>query len=267
MHSDTKRLFFALEVAAPWPQYLPQGRCLLEHDRHLTLAFLGNTDFSKLQAVLPSFPLPSFSIGMTGIFDSCLFLPKRHPHVIAWHIDWWSNSQVFHEFHVQLMEWLALHGIPCDARDWLPHVTICRQPFVVKEWEQAFYSLPMMTTHLHLYESLGHSRYQSLWSYPILEPFIEIEHTADIAFHIHGCDFNELHRHAQIALAFKYPPLLPYLSPTSMFIDNIEEIVIDLNTRIGQADAEIGCPFKAISFHDKLTESDQILTWEMIVDV
>lgn len=269
MQTDNKRLFFALEVTAPWPQNLPQGRCLLERDRHLTLAFLGNTDFPKLQAALSTFPTPPFAIGLTGIFDSCLLLPERQPHVVAWHVDWWDNSLILNQYQVELIHWLARCGISCDTKrqSFLPHVTLCRQPFNGKEWMQAFHPLPMAISQIHLYESLGHSHYQSIWSFPILAPFSEIEHTADIAFHIRGHTFNDLHIHAQIALAFKSPSLLPYLSPMSAPIENIEEIIIDLNMRIGKADAEIGSPFKAISFHDKMQKKDNLFIWEMIVDV
>lgn len=266
--ADFKRLFFALEIAAPWPQDLPQGRCLFEADRHLTLAFLGITDFSRIHSLLPSLPSPP-SMGLAGVFDSCLFLPLRHPHVVAWHIDWWDPSQALQEFQTKLIEWLGFHKIHCDMREreFLPHVTICRQPFLARKWDQAFRPLPMMTSHFHLYESLGHSRYQPVWSYPIVAPFTEIEHTADIAFHIHGHTFEDLYRHAKIALAFKSPSFLPYLSGTLLHVSCIEEIVMDLNMRIGQADAEIGSPFKAVSFHDTLMENNQMLTWQMIIDV
>ncbi len=38
------------------------------------------------------------------------------------------------------------------------------------------------------------------------------EHTADIAFRIHGEDIVQIHLHAQIALCFKHPELLKFLS-------------------------------------------------------
>jgi RNA 2',3'-cyclic 3'-phosphodiesterase len=43
-----KRLFFAFEVDAPWPEALPSGRILEPSCRHMTLAFLGNIPFAPL---------------------------------------------------------------------------------------------------------------------------------------------------------------------------------------------------------------------------
>ena len=179
-----------------------------------------------------------------------------------------ENSKSLRDFQQELLKWLKDNNFSCQNgdREFLPHVTLCRQPFSPQEWHQKFTPLPLMTKNIHLYESLGHSRYQSCWTYPILAPFEEIDHTADIAFLIKGYSFRQLHQHAQIALAFKYPPLLSYLSPTLENVQ-IDDIIMDLNHSIGLADQEIGCPLKAVSFHDKLNKVDNLFTWEMIVDV
>lgn len=268
MSSEEKRLFFGLEILSPWPKEMPQGRSLAESDRHLTLAFLGQTDYTALKAILSSLPKPPFSVGFVGRFDQCLFLPERTPRVVAWHAEWLEDSSPLELFQKELVKGLKEHGFPIanSDREFLPHVTLCRQPFSVKEWKQGFRSLPFMTKSLHLYESLGHSHYAPCWTYPIPAPFDEIEHTADIAFSIRGNTFAQLHRHAQIALAFKFPAILPYLS-LAKGEESIEDIVIDLNRSIGLADQEVGSPLKAVSFHDKLTKSDQLWAWEMIVDV
>ena len=79
MEEDRKRLFFALEVQAPWPQPMPAGRRLDEMHRHMTVAFLGVVDYGILQPALAEIPKLPFQIGLTGIFDQCLFLPERHP--------------------------------------------------------------------------------------------------------------------------------------------------------------------------------------------
>ncbi len=269
MLTDEKRLFFGLEVRAPWPKELPSGRLLDESHRHLTLAFLGQTPFLRLSDYFPSFPTPPFKIGLIGKFDRCLLLPKGHPHVVAWHINWLEDDQELITFQKQLGDWLHHWGFTPSGyqQTFLPHVTLCRAPFIAKEWIHSFTELPLFVKDIHLYESLGYSKYQSLWSYPITPPFEEIEHTADIAFHVRGTTFEELHKHAQIALAFTYPPLLSYFSQTQNIL-SLEEIVMDLNTILARADGEIGCPFKAISFHDILIEEEpNLLCWEMIVDV
>lgn len=268
MDKDIRRLFFGLEIKAPWPSLLPTGRLLTESNRHLTLAFLGETDFEQLKTILPTIPHPSFNLGFGGFFDHCLILPPKHPTVVAWHIKWLEEVDSLLNFRHQLVTWLQEHqfSIAHANRDFLPHVTLCRHPFKQEEWKQAFTPLPLFISHFHLYQSLGNSQYQSIWHIPISPPFEEIEHTADIAFHINGYSFKQLHQHAQLALAFHYPLLLNYLSPVKEE-ETIEEIVMALNEMIALVDTEIGCPFKAISFHDTITQEQNLLTWEMIVDV
>lgn len=268
METDRRRLFFGLEVKAPWPDSLPDGRHLTELNRHMTLAFLGEVNFAELESLLPSCPQPSFKVGLGGFFDQCLILPPRHPNVVAWHVKWLEDVQTLLTFRDQLNQWLLTNQFPVShpERDFLPHVTLCRRPFKEQEWKQAFISLPLFVASLHLYQSLGHCRYQSIWYYPILSPFEEIEHTADIAFHIKGINIQQLHQHAQLALSFKDPRLLSYLSEVNTDA-SLEDVIMTLNETIAKMDAEIGCSFKAISFHDDLTEENGILTWEMIVDV
>jgi 2'-5' RNA ligase len=266
---DEKRLFFGLETKAPWPDHFPEGRLLEESHRHATLAFLGETNFSKIKEILASFPKPPFRIGLSGKFDQCLFLPERDPRVVAWHITWLENPKPLFAYQKEFIQWLQSHGFnPRNPeRAWLPHVTISRKPFIVKEWRKAFTPLPCMITGLHLYESLGMSKYASLWHYPLLAPFEELEHTADIAFTIHGENLDQLYTHAQLALAFKFPPLLDF-SAEEIKNNTFDDIIVNLNDLIAKADAQLGCPFKAVSFHGELKEEKNgPITWEMIVDV
>jgi len=87
-----------------------------------------------------------------------------------------------------------------------------------------------------------------------------------IAFSIRGNSIEQLHLHAQLALAFKSPQLIPFF--TSRLQNSLEEVIISLNEMVSSADAEFGSPFKAISFHGTITPDEQnILRWEMIVDV
>ncbi len=250
---DLKRLFFGIEAVAPWPEELPEGRRLLESDRHLTLAFLGERDPSSID--LDSFPIPPFSIGIGAIFDRPLFLPERSPRVAAWHAHFLELKEEFLEFQKKLVSWLDL------KEKFLSHVTIARAPFSVREWKDRFQKLPVFFQNIHLYESLGYSRYKPIWTYPILSPFTEIEHTADIAFQIRGKSIGQLFLHAQLALSFHFPPLVSYFDfsePTTL-----DEAISMLNGIISRADSEIGTPFKAVSFHGLLEQNQ----WEMIVDV
>jgi 2'-5' RNA ligase len=268
---NEKRMFFGLEVISPWPMDYPSGRLIKESDRHLTLAFLPHVSFSRLSSLLDSCPLPSFQVGLAGQFDQCLPLPTRHPTVVSWHVEWIENDESIRQFQQKLMQWLIHHDFhPSNPdRDFLPHVTLARQPFVTKDWIESFKKRPIIAKDLHLYESLGHSNYQSCWHYPIRAPFEEIDHTADIAFFIRGKDFEQLYQHALIALTFQYPPILDYLNQLEHYpCQNIEEVIMELNVMISKVDAAIGCPFKALSFHDLIIkEEPNLLKWEMIVDV
>lgn len=263
---EDKRLFFGMEVFAPWPEELPQGRILLPQDRHLTLVFLGNANASKLQTLLPSCPKPPFEIGLAAYFDHPIFLPHSRPNVAAWQIQWLEQKELFLKFQKELVFWLKANGFsPREGKgEFLPHVTIARRPFSIREWKETFEKRPLFIRNLHLCESLGSSRYKVCWTYPILSPFEEKEHTADIAFTIRGKTIQQIHLHAQLALSFHFPPLIRYFSfPT---VQNLDEIVQSLNSIIGKADQEEGAPFKAVSYHGNLGGSD-ILEWEMIVDV
>lgn len=261
---DIKRLFFALEIHSFWPETLPQGRILAEKDRHLTLAFLGNIDFSKLP--LKDLPLPEFKVGFCGKFDQCLFLPKKHPRVVAWHADWLENVEPLQNYHNILNDWLKEKGFPADSKhDFLPHVTLSRAPFDLTEWKQCFNPLPFFASSLHLCESLGNLNYASIWSHIIKPPFEEIEHTADIGYLVRGETREQLFIHAFIALCFTFPDLLAFWKKDRP--ENVQDIVIALNNIVSKADQEIGCPFKAVSFHGNIKEKNGLLEWEMIIDV
>lgn len=263
---DEKRLFFGYEVASPWPSDYPLGDVIDPASRHMTSVFLGNTSFSELQKKLADFPRPSFQVGPVGAFDECLFLPERHPRVVAWHLQNYELLEDFNSYQAEITRWLKSHGYPIDERPFLSHVSIARRPSNCKQWEKAFVPLPVMILGIHLYESTGHLNYQPIWSFPFLSAFEEKDHTADIAFQIRAESIASLHLHAQMALAFKHPLLLKYIQKIPLE-GNLDNIIMSLNRLISQADSEAGCPLKAVSFHGKIAESKGIYQWEMIVDV
>lgn len=270
MNEEKKRLFFALNISAPWPIRYPPGRVLEEKDRHLTLAFLGSVDLSKVQKFLPSFPKIPLKTGFVGEFVKCLFLPVRNPRVAAWEIEWYNNHAHFLSYQKEIEQWLEKNQLPFVKRkgqkeEFLPHVTICRQPSALHEWQKSFSPLPIIANGIHLFESLGHSQYTSLWRQDFILPFEEIEHTADIAFKVRGEDFAQLYLHAQIALAFKFPVFLSYYS--TAFVSNIDDVIMNLNEIVGKIDAAEGSPIKAVSFHAEIIKRNELLEWEMIVDV
>jgi RNA 2',3'-cyclic 3'-phosphodiesterase len=261
---EDKRLFFGFEVISPWPETMPTGRVLFEADRHLTIAFLGNANLTELTGALNSLPPLPFKIGLAGVFDKPVFLPRSTPNVAAWHIRWLEGKESFDQFQKDFIGWLKEKGFHPKEGDFLPHVTIARKPFVIHEWKASFEKRPLFIQNLHLCESLGSSRYQICWSYPVLPPFEEKEHTADIAFTVRGLSLNDLCSHAALALSFQFPPLVDYIALQE--VASLEEIVQSLNAMIGKADEELGVPFKAVSYHGHVANGE-ILEWEMIVDV
>lgn len=268
MHQETRRLFFGLEAISPWPVSFPKGRIIQEQERHATLAFLGEVDWKKILPMLSEIPKPIFKAGLAGVFNKNLFLPPRHPHVVCWHVDLAESLKGVENYQKQLTKWLESAGFHLSHREpnWLPHVTLARQPFDEEAWKNSFTPLPVVLNALHLYQSMGSSHYRQLWSQSIPLPWEEIEHTADIAFIIRGESLKQIYRHALLALAFKFPSLLEHLPPSADIL-TLDEIIILLNDAIAQADQAIGCPFKAVAFHGDLNICNDILAWEMIVDV
>jgi 2'-5' RNA ligase len=263
-----RRLFFAFEVDAPWPRDIPQGRVLHEKQRHLTVAFLGNADYSQLKAFLEEIPLPSFNVGLAGEFDKIVFLPQEDPHVAAYHVSFFDETSFLTSYASLLVSWLKNKGFnPYDRGKLFPHVTFCRFPLDRLSWASKFHKLPMMVKNLHLYESVGHLRYQFLWTHPLLLPFEEMEHTADIAFKVRGETVYQIFINSFTALAFQSPEMINF-KREDILIQTIDDIVIELNRIISHTDAQCGCSFKAVSFHGGIEQEENgILTWEMIVDV
>lgn len=259
-----KRLFFGLEVSAPWPDPLPRGRLLDPACRHMTLAFLGNIPYEPLLDILPDVPRPSFTLGPTGHFDGCLFLPPRRPNVVAWHVDWFEGEPLLH-YQKQLLEWLRGHHYSLDERLFLSHVTLARWPFDRDAWAKLPYVLPVVGQAIHLYESMGNLHYESRWSHALTPPFEPISHTADIAFTVRGNSLTELLHHARLALAFECPRLLPYFQEEHP--STHEDVIMLLNQLIARADAAEGIPLKAVSYHGEIAQRENLLEWEMIVDV
>jgi RNA 2',3'-cyclic 3'-phosphodiesterase len=268
MEETAQRLFFGFEVEAPWPQQFPAGRLLDKNCRHMTLAFLGQTHFLTLARHLEIFPTPPFKVGISGTFDKTVFLPEKRPRVAAWHVSWFDDAISLTEYCRTVISWLQNHGFHPDVRpDFLPHVTICRAPFNAHQWKKWFAPLPMVLKSIHLYESMGQLKYEPRWTYPLIAPFEELDHTADLAFNVHGQSLNQLQIHAFTALAFK---CLPFLDCFHHLKDpqTVEDIVCNLNRLIAHIDALQGCPFKAVSYHGEIVQNaDNTFTWEMIVDV
>ena len=201
------------------------------------------------------------------MFDRPVFLPHKDPHTAGWHVKFLEEKEPFLDFQKRLIAWLKEIGFSPKERqgNFLAHVTIARQPFVLEEWKDAFFPLPLYLKNIHLLESLGQSHYEIKWSYPLSAPFESIEHTADVAFLIRGENFDQLYIHAALALAFDFPHLIRYVKPCP--VQNLDELIAALNNLVAAVDVKEGCPFKAVSFHSEISQTEKIWEWEMIVDV
>lgn len=270
--AEKKRLFFALEAVAPWSPCEPSGRSLMPFERHMTLAFLGDTAWKPIEELLALTPSSPLSIAPTGYCDSCLILPHAsHPRLVAWHVAG-KEIAAISLWQKTLSQFLSSHGIAVESRhSFMPHITLCRAPCDVAEWKKSFSPLPIHFPALHLYQSCGALRYSPLWSQPLLNAFEQLDHTADIAFTVRGDTLESLTRHALTALAFSFPELLAY-APEIVAINSLNDVIAFLNEVVSNADIAIGAPFKAVSQHGKLlrkktSNNSRYWQWEMIVDV
>jgi 2'-5' RNA ligase len=264
--NDKRRLFWAMEVDAPWPATYPKGRLIDETMRHITLAFLGNVSPEPLLSHLEELPPPPFRVGPAGRLEKMVLLPEDSPRVVAAKIHWLTQEDEIEAYQSKLIGWLESLGYRLQHNPYLPHVSIARAPFIAEQWEEAFESLPIIVPSIRLYESMGNLQYKTLWERPLIAPFEEFEHTADIAFHIRGGNYRDLLIHAAMALASKFPPILPLLREAQVF-STLEQVIYALNEMVTTCDTTIGCPFKAVSHHGKVREEKRLIFWEMIVDV
>lgn len=267
--NETSRYFFGLKLHTTWPKSLPEGRILLEEDRHVTLAFIGMHTKERIDALIQKLQNPPLYPAPAGIFNTCLFLPPTlHPRCACWQIDWLTGKSHMHSYQEVLCQKLHEWGyMQEESRPHLPHVTLARSPFDPRLWKRAFKPLPVIATSIALFESIGDLRYHPLWQANLIKPIVEIEHTADTAFLIRGVTVQELYINACIALAFTFPPFIGYFN-MSQEVESLEEAISELNSLIAHTDSEIGCPIKAVSFHGKMKKmSAGFLEWEMIIDV
>ncbi len=197
---DLGRLFIAFAVEAPWPVRLPSARLLIPEERHMTLVFMGSQNRPNTLQDFNSLPKPPDSFGLAGYFDVPLFLPERSPRVVSWHVE--CNREDELRNYVSIAHTHMKMALP--AR-WLPHVTLGRRPFDKHEWHKNFAILPLTTSRICLYESVGNLRYKSIAEHDLIPPIERLEHNADIAFMLRGRSIDEIFHHALIALCFDEP--------------------------------------------------------------
>lgn len=261
--SAQKRLFIGFSIDCPWPQMMPAGRVLKEEHRHITLVFMGQAPFEKTIEVLNDLPIP-FKIGLAGQFNRCLLLPPQQPQVLAWNVDWFENGKDLLGFWRDLKDLLKAHNLPLvDHKGFLPHVTMARAPFIVKDWEKSFTPLPFIVKKLHLYESVASIHYEPLLTFTLKSP---IEQLTKNSVMLRGKDLEQLYVNAQVALSFIHLGFLPFIS-NEMPSDNLLEIKFDIERKIDSAQDVIKGAFKTVVFPDGYTlEEDDTLSWIMHIE-
>ena len=251
-----KRLFFGLEPILPSLD-LPKGRLLQEKDRHLTLVFLGNKEQTKVLDYLQKHFTNPFSFSPLARSDSLVFLSS----VAALNIHFLTQKDPLIELKNTVSQAFNIE----DPREWISHITLCREPMEKRSWEEYNLDIPCLFKAFHLYESLGHSSYKPLWSSPIPPVYRQLPHTADYAFEIYGFDFTGLFIHACYAISLEFPLLFSMMQPFEC--NSLDDVIDRLNAWISRVDIEKGSPIKAVSHHAKLNHHQGKLIWEMILDV
>ncbi len=262
--------FIAAEVIAPWPEKMPKsGRLISPDSRHLTLAHLRETSFQSIEKVLAKSPIHHLKISPVGQFTDTLFLPNsKQPRLVAWEVQRLEKKKASRQILQDVRDDLENCGIEIDKKAFHPHVTLAQGDIDVDEWKDHFTKIPLILKKIHLYRSEGNGRYQSLWNLPLELPFQEMPHTADMAFLLRGKTPEEIHLHAQVAIAFAFPQFFPYLDQENSS-HHLDDIVIHLNELVSRVDCAMGSPLKAVSFHGEIAKKaiNDIYEWEMIIDV
>ncbi len=269
MQEDKKRIFFGFEIEANWLKIPEEKKIIQEKNRHITLLFLGEQKFLDIKNCLNEIPLLDLKISPIGFFDKILFLPKKHPRVVAYQANFFDKNQKIQNFQKDLFEFFKKKNfnLKNNRNNFVAHVTICRNEFAIDMWKKNFEPFAFYVKSFNLFESLGSSDYLTLWKKEFIKPFDEIAHTADIAFNIRGENFLQLFQNAFIALSFKEKKVLNYYLDIKN-IESIDDVIINLNEIVTNAEIDgIHIPFKAISFHSNIKKENKILSWEMIVDV
>lgn len=261
VQQDHKRLLFGFETHAPWPEGLPEVKTLKAKHRHLTLLYFGDVSYKKLHDEIRYMPKPPFRVGPVAISDSCLCLPKRSPDIVTWHVDPFGEDPI-NDYQQTLVEYFAEHDYDFEKKKYIKHITIGKSVPLKKEMKKHFKPLPLYCSNLHLYESLKGDQYEPIWTYDLLPPFEEQEGGQ---FLLYGESFQQVFLNAQIALAFKFPELVPFLD-ASYQVRNLHDGGIRLTTLLETAYRAIKIPIEKVTFPDNGKQEKGLLSWPLHVE-
>jgi 2'-5' RNA ligase len=268
MEKNIKNFFFAFELETIWEDDFKDLKVIDKKNRHLTLLFLGENNFNEIKKYLDQMSNLNIQIGSVGYFEKVIFLPENNPRAAAYKANFLNDELKIKNYQKELISFFKNKEINLKKeKDFLPHVTISRDKFDKKELKNKFIKAPFYIKSFNLYESLFSSNYKSLWKKEYLAPFKEIEHTADIAFEVVGIDCNQLLLNAFTAICFKEFKMLDYINLLKK-VSSIDEIIINLNEILTQMEIDgYQAFFKAISLNQKTYKKNNLIFWEMVIDV
>jgi 2'-5' RNA ligase len=255
-----KQLLFGFEAHAPWPKILPDEKTLKAKHHHLTLLYFEDVSYQKLHDEIRYMPKPSFRVGPVAVSDSSLFLPNRSSDIITWHVDPFGDDPI-NDYQHALVEYYKELGYGFDKKEYIKHITLGKSGALKKEIKKNFKPLPLYCSNLHLYESLKGDQYEPIWTYDLLPPF---EEQKEGQFILYGESFQQVFLNAQIALAFKFPELVPFLDPTYQ-VRNLHDGEIRLTTLLNAAYRAIKIPIDKTTFLENGKQEKGLLSWPLQV--
>ncbi len=211
---------------------------------------------------------PAMQVAPLLAADGWSLLPERHPHVLALHTPLVTQRLQTEQLRRDCAQAFGLQqpilheGEKEGSWDWLPHVTVSRDPEKVPVGS----SLPLVCGDLHLYESLPDRVYQPIYSWAIPPAFEEFEHLADRAYRCRGSSWAELCLALLWALAQEVPRLVEE-APRCASVRSHPDAVALLNQILSEADAKGPIPWKAVTFHGTIQQQTFPWVWEVVIDV
>src|SRR3989304_5696453 len=103
------RLFLGMELSAPWPENMPQGRIISSNARHMTFAFLGQKSLDEVGPALNLLPANPSMIGPATLMDHLQFFPEKPARVVALHVDFSAHVEWLNFFE-EVRVWTRAHA-------------------------------------------------------------------------------------------------------------------------------------------------------------
>ena len=257
---DTKRLLFAFEAYAPFPSNIDLSSNINGQKNHVTLLFFGDVSYKKIHETIRYMPKPSFKVGLAGLSTGLIQIPKRDPSLLTCNVDLLGTKQIDF-YQSQIMDYYTQYGFDFKGKKFLKHITLGTSSIPDQELMGLLFPLPLYLKNLNLFEVRPGERFESIWTYDLLPPFVE----HDLGHYvIHGESFQQIFINAQIALAFKNPRFTPFID-SSYQVRNLHDGGVMLTTLINKAYRLAGVEIEKVSFSDNGSQANGVLVWDFFV--